>query len=292
MLPLEKDERITTIMPLPENEEDWARLDVMFATAQGNIRRNKLSDFVNVNRAGKIAMKLDEGDAIVDVQISTEDDDVLLTTASGQCIRFPTTEVRVFKGRDSSGVRGISLSKDDSVISMAILHHVDATSDERLAYIKMRRAIAGEVATDDGAQDEEASVGAALSQERYAELSAREQIVLTLSENGYGKRSSAYEIRITGRGGKGIVAMVVNDRNGKLVGSFPVEQSDQIMLVTDGGQLIRCPVDGIRVAGRGTQGVTIFDTAEGERVVSVERISDEGLDEGGADDAVDGTVDV
>ncbi len=292
MLPLEKDERITTIMPLPENEEDWARLDVMFATAQGNIRRNKLSDFVNVNRAGKIAMKLDEGDAIVDVQISTEDDDVLLTTASGQCIRFPTTEVRVFKGRDSSGVRGISLSKDDSVISMAILHHVDATSDERLAYIKMRRAIAGEVATDDGVQDEEASVGAALSQERYAELSAREQIVLTLSENGYGKRSSAYEIRITGRGGKGIVAMVVNDRNGKLVGSFPVEQSDQIMLVTDGGQLIRCPVDGIRVAGRGTQGVTIFDTAEGERVVSVERISDEGLDEGGADDAVDGTVDV
>ena len=292
MLPLEKEERITTIMPLPENEEDWARLDVMFATAEGNIRRNKLSDFVSINRAGKIAMKLDEGDAIVDVQISTEADDVLLTTAAGQCIRFPTTDVRVFKGRDSTGVRGISLGKGDKVISMAILHHVDATSDERVAYIKMRRAIAGEAITDEAVTDEEATADAALSQERYAELSAREQIVLTLSENGYGKRTSAYEIRITGRGGKGIVAMVVNERNGPLVASFPVEQSDQIMLVTDGGQLIRCPVDGIRVAGRGTQGVTIFDTAEGERVVSVERISDEGLEDGGLDEAPDGAVEV
>ena len=292
MLPLEKDERITTIMPLPENEEDWARLDVMFATAQGNIRRNKLSDFININRAGKIAMKLDEGDAIVDVQISTEADDVLLTTAAGQCIRFPTTDVRVFKGRDSTGVRGISLGKTDKVISMAILHHVDATSDERVAYIKMRRALAGETQPDETVADEESTIDAALSQERYAELSAREQIVLTLSENGYGKRSSAYEIRITGRGGKGIVAMVVNERNGPLVASFPVEQSDQIMLVTDGGQLIRCPVDGIRVAGRGTQGVTIFDTAEGERVVSVERISDEGLDDSGVDEANDGAAEV
>ena len=226
------------------------------------------------------------------MQISTEADDVLLTTAAGQCIRFPTTDVRVFKGRDSTGVRGISLGKGDKVISMAILHHVDATSDERVAYIKMRRAIAGEAITDEAVTDEEATADAALSQERYAELSAREQIVLTLSENGYGKRTSAYEIRITGRGGKGIVAMVVNERNGPLVASFPVEQSDQIMLVTDGGQLIRCPVDGIRVAGRGTQGVTIFDTAEGERVVSVERISDEGLEDGGLDEAPDGAVEV
>jgi len=156
-----------------------------------------------------------------------------------------------------------------------------------VAYIKMRRAIAGEAAPEDGVPDEEVTIDAALSQERYAELSAREQIVLTLSENGYGKRSSAYEIRITGRGGKGIVAMVVNERNGQLVASFPVEQSDQIMLVTDGGQLIRCPVDGIRVAGRGTQGVTIFDTAEGERVVSVERIGDDALDDSGTDDVTD-----
>jgi DNA gyrase subunit A len=287
MLPLEKDERITTIMPLPENEEDWDRLDVMFATADGNVRRNKLSDFVQINRAGKIAMKLDVGDAIVDVQICTAADDVLLTTADGQCIRFPVDDVRVFKGRDSTGVRGITLSKGDRVISMSILHHVDATADERSAYLKMRRAIAGEVLSDDVADesaDVEASADAALSQERYAELSAREQVVLTISENGYGKRSSAYEIRITGRGGKGIVAMVVNERNGKLVASFPVEQTDQIMLVTDGGQLIRCPVDGIRVAGRGTQGVTVFDTAEGEHVVSVERISDEGLDDTASDE--------
>jgi DNA gyrase subunit A len=259
----------------------------MFATESGGVRRNRLSDFVQVNRAGKIAMKLDEGDSIVDVQICTEADDVLLTTASGQCIRFATTDVRVFKGRDSTGVRGISLGKEDGVISMAILHHVDATSEERVAYIKMRRAIAGEAATEEAVSDEETTVEAALSQERYAELSAREQVVLTLSENGYGKRSSAYEIRITGRGGKGIVAMVVNERNGKLIASFPVDQSDQIMLVTDGGQLIRCPVDGIRVAGRGTQGVTIFDTAEGERVVSVERISDEGIEDGGTDEAAD-----
>ncbi len=286
MLPLEKDERITTIMPLPENEEDWDRLDVMFATADGNVRRNKLSDFVTINRAGKIAMKLDEGDAIVDVQICTSEDDVLLTTANGQCIRFSVDEVRVFKGRDSTGVRGISLAKGDNVISMSILHHVDATADERSAYIKMRRAIAGEVGIEEPADDENVA-DAAISQERYAELSAREQVVLTISENGYGKRSSAYEIRITGRGGKGIVAMVVNDRNGKLVASFPVDQSDQIMLVTDGGQLIRCPVDGIRVAGRGTQGVTIFDTAEGEHVVSVERISDEGLEDGTIDEATD-----
>jgi len=172
------------------------------------------------------------------------------------------------------------------VISMSILHHVDATADERSAYIKMRRAIAGEVGIEEPA-DEENVADAAISQERYAELSAREQVVLTISENGYGKRSSAYEIRITGRGGKGIVAMVVNERNGKLVASFPVDQSDQIMLVTDGGQLIRCPVDGIRVAGRGTQGVTIFDTAEGEHVVSVERISDEGLEDGNSEEASD-----
>jgi DNA gyrase subunit A len=208
-------------------------------------------------------------------------DDVLLTTAMGQCIRFSINEVRVFKGRDSTGVRGISLADHDQVISMAVLRHVDATADERSAYLKMRRAIAGESQTDDvGAPDDEVSTeNDSLSQERYAALSAAEQVILTVSVNGYGKRTSAYEVRVTGRGGKGIVAMVVNDRNGRLIASFPVEQSDQIMLVTDGGQLIRCPVDGIRVAGRGTQGVTIFDTADDEKVVSVERITDDGESE-------------
>ncbi|MFM8606904.1 MAG: DNA gyrase subunit A [Hyphomicrobiales bacterium] len=288
MLPLDEGERITTIMPLPENEEDWDRLDVMFATAHGNVRRNKLSDFTQVNKAGKIAMKLDEGDMIVDVQICTANDDVLLTTAEGQSIRFAVDDVRVFKGRDSTGVRGINLAKNDHVISMAILRHVDATAEERSAYIRMRRAVSGEATQDETPIDEEFSGDAAISQERYAELSAREQVILTISEQGYGKRSLAYEYRVTGRGGKGIVAMAVNERNGKLVASFPVEMSDQIMLVTDGGQLIRCPVDGIRIAGRATQGVTVFNTADGERVVSVERISDDGMDDS---DASDGSSD-
>jgi DNA gyrase subunit A len=279
MLPLEADERITTVMPLPENEADWDMLDVMFATGTGNVRRNKLSDFVNVNRAGKIAMKLDPGDMIVDVQICTDRDDVLLTTALGQCIRFEVGDVRVFKGRDSTGVRGIALAEDDKVIALSILRHVAATPEERATYLRRRRAVTGEIAGEEVGEDEVAG-DVQMSQERYAELSALEQAVLTLSVNGYGKRTIAYEIRTTGRGGKGIVAMVVNDRNGPLVGSFPVEASDQIMLVTDGGQLIRCPVEGIRIAGRNTQGVIVFNTAEEERVVSVERISDTGEDEG------------
>ncbi|POR54336.1 DNA gyrase subunit A [Bosea psychrotolerans] len=286
MLPLELNERITTIMPLPEDEESWEKLDVMFATASGGVRRNKLSDFVNVNRAGKIAMKLDEGDAIVDVQICTEDNDVLLTTALGQCIRFPVPEVRVFKGRDSTGVRGISLAKDDIVISMAILRHVEADGETRQAYLKLRRAIAGEIGDDATASDgEEATGNAEISQERYVELSEAEEVILTISVNGYGKRTSAYEYRITGRGGKGIVAMATTERNGNLIASFPVEESDQIMLVTDGGQLIRCPVDQIGVKGRATQGVTIFNTADGEKVVSVERVSDDGGDDEGEGEA-------
>jgi DNA gyrase subunit A len=294
ILPLEQGERITTIMPLPENESSWANLDVMFATTGGNVRRNKLSDFVEVRRSGIIAMKLDEGEAIVDVQICTERDDVLLTAAGGQCIRFPVPDVRVFTGRTSMGVRGIALPADDKVISLCILRHVETTSEERTAYLKMRRAMSGDIGAGDiGAADagageiaaeeppeaegEEAVAGAIqqLSQERYVEMSAAEQVVLTVSINGYGKRTSSYEYRTTGRGGKGIVAMSVNNRNGKLVASFPVEDSDQIMLVTDKGQLIRCPVDGIRIAGRSTQGVIVFNTAEDEHVVSVEHIGEE-----------------
>lgn len=286
ILPLEQGERITTIMPLPEDESSWANLDVMFATTGGNVRRNKLSDFVDVRRSGIIAMKLDEGEAIVDVQICTEHDDVLLTTAGGQCIRFPVTDVRVFTGRTSMGVRGIAVD-NDTVISLSILRHVETTSDERTGYLKMRRAVAGEALTGEAlageaavdeaaeAEGEETNGAIQLSQERYVEMSAQEQIVLTVSVNGYGKRTSSYEYRTTGRGGKGIVAMSVNDRNGKLVASFPVEDSDQIMLVTDKGQLIRCPVDGIRVAGRSTQGVIVFDTADDEHVVSVEHLTEE-----------------
>jgi DNA gyrase subunit A len=284
MLPLEAGERITTIMPLPENEADWEALDVMFATTGGGVRRNKLSDFAQVNRAGKIAMRLGEGEGFVDVQMCTEADNVLLTTAKGQCIRFAVTDVRVFKGRDSMGVRGINLADADRVISLAILRHVDTASEEREAYLRRRRALRGEVETEEPAPPEDAeepptevSIGSDLmSSERYAELSAKEQVILTVSENGYGKRTSSYEYRITGRGGKGIVAMTTNARNGALVASFPVEDNDEIMLVTNGGQLIRCPVEGIRVAGRATQGVIVFDTADDERVVSVERITEDG----------------
>jgi DNA gyrase subunit A len=291
ILPLEQGETITTVMPLPEDENAWGQFDVMFATTSGNVRRNKLSDFVKIRPSGIIAMKLDEGDAIVDVQICTENDDVLLTASGGQCIRFPVTDVRVFQGRSSDGVRGISLAEGDRVISLSILRHVEASADERAAYLKrasaVRRGINGE-AEESAPDAEEASGAIELGEQRYVEMSAAEQFVLTVSERGYGKRSSSYEYRITGRGGKGIVAMDVRERDGttrkktgKLIASFPVEDGDQLMLVTDGGQLIRTRVEGIRIAGRSTQGVIVFDTAEGERVVSVERISEEGDENGG-----------
>ena len=281
ILPLSQDERITTIMPLPEDDGDAANLHLMFATRSGGVRRNALDDFESINRSGKIAMKLEAGDMIAGVEICTDADDVLLTTAQGQCIRFPVNDVRVFKGRDSTGVRGIKLEGGDHVISMAVIRHVDATAEERLAFLKMSRAVAGEDVEPE-TSDEEEVVDAGLSQERYAAMGAAEQVILTVSSNGYGKRTSSFEYRITNRGGKGIVAMAVNERNGPLVASFPVEHSDQIMLVTDGGQLIRCPVDGIRKAGRSTQGVIVINTADDENVVSVERLSEDEGDEGEA----------
>ncbi|SHJ43687.1 DNA gyrase subunit A [Aureimonas altamirensis DSM 21988] len=291
MLPLEKGERITSILPLPNDEEAAEALNVMFATTRGTVRRNKLSDFVQVNRNGKIAMKLDEaGDEILAVATCSEDDDVLLTAASGQCIRFPTTDVRVFAGRNSVGVRGMSLAEGDRLISMAIMRHVDATPAERATYLRMRRAVEGEAASEVVA-DEEATEEVALTQERYAFLSAAEEFVLTISEFGFGKRSSSYDFRTIGRGGKGIRATDVSRIGdiGPLVAGFPVEDSDQLLLISDRGQMIRVPVDGIRIASRATKGVTIFNTADGERVVSVERIPDQGeevpeLDESGGGD--------
>jgi DNA gyrase subunit A len=289
ILPLDPGETITTIMPLPEDESIWANLDVMFATTKGTVRRNKLSDFVDVRRSGIIAMKLAEGEGIVDVQICTEKDDVLLTTAGGQCIRFAVPEVRVFTGRTSMGVRGIGLDKDNRVISLSILRHVEVTADERAAYLKrasaVRRGSGAEV--DAGATPEAEEVqengdnghadaaNIELGEQRYVELSAAEQFVLTLSERGFGKRSSSFEYRTTGRGGKGIVAMSLTQKTGRIVGSFPVEEGDQIMLVTDAGKLIRTTVAGIRIAGRSTQGVIVLNTADDERVVSVERLSEE-----------------
>ena len=296
LLPLAEGETITSILPLPEDEKTWGQLELMFATRTGNVRRNSLADFENINRAGKIAMKLEEGDRIVRVAVASPDDDVLLTTAKGQCIRFQIKEeVRLFKGRASDGVRGIRLEDGDELISMAILRHVEATTGEREIYLKQALAVRrsesaepSEAEAEPEANGEVAEPGASLSAARYAELSANEQFVLTVSERGFGKRTSSYDYRITGRGGKGLVAMIVNDRNGRLVASFPVEKSDQIMLVTDGGKLIRCPVDDVRIAGRNVQGVRIFKTDDAEKVVSVERIPEDG--NGAADDG-NGTAD-
>jgi DNA gyrase subunit A len=278
ILPLDQGETINTIMPLPEDESTWDKLDVMFATTRGTVRRNKLSDFADVRPSGIIAMKLDEGEGIVGVQICTENDDVLLTAAGGQCIRFAVPDVRVFAGRTSMGVRGINQEEGDKVISLSILRHVEATADERAAYLRRASAVRrGEEGEEAPADAEDAGSDAIeLGEKRYVEMSEAEQFVLTVSEKGMGKRSSSYQYRTTGRGGKGIVAMALTPKTGKLVASFPIEEADQIMLVTNRGQLIRTRVDGIRIAGRSTQGVIVFDTADDERVVSVERLSEEG----------------
>ncbi|MEL8054945.1 MAG: DNA gyrase subunit A [Pseudomonadota bacterium] len=293
IFPLSKDERIESIMPLPDDEEDRQQLDVMFATRSGGVRRNKLSDFVRVNRNGKIAMKLDDGDGIVRVRICSPDQDVMLTTALGQCIRFRVGDVRVFAGRNSTGVRGIRLAEGDEVIAMGILRHIDVTSAEARAYLKhataMRRAATGEdedvvdaIADDEGEDGEDE---AALSPERIAELGAAEQFILSIADDGMGKRSSAYDYRVTGRGGKGLVAHNIwgsNKKTGpikKIASSFTVGDDDEVMLVTDAGQLIRTPVDQIRIAGRATSGVWVLRTKETERVVSVARLADSGEDD-------------
>ncbi len=297
LLPLEQGEWITSILPLPEDAATWGSLELMFATQSGSVRRNALSDFENINRNGKIAMKLDEGDRIVKVAICSGQDNVLLTSANGQCIRFPVEDVRVFKGRDSTGVRGIRLDDGDHVISMTILRAVEASPAERAAYLKQATALRrtesaeGEEngVVEPAAEAEEVSEATAdLGPERFQQLAGAEQFVLTVSERGFGKRSSSYEYRTSGRGGKGIVAMVVNDRNGPLIASFPISDADQIMLVTDAGQLIRCPVHDVRIAGRNTQGVRIFKTDAEERVVSVEWIPEDSDGEEGQDGEVGG----
>jgi DNA gyrase subunit A len=294
MLALEPGERITTIMPLPEDEESWANLDVMFSTTRGTVRRNKLSDFIQVNRNGKIAMKLEEeGDEILSVETCTDQDDVLLTTALGQAIRFSVDEVRVFAGRNSIGVRGITLAEGDRLISMTILGHVDAEAPERAAYLKRSAAERRAMGVDEediqlvGEEAEEGDI----TDERYQFLREREQFVLTVSEKGYGKRSSSYDFRISGRGGKGIRATDTSKTAeiGELVAAFPVEEGDQIMLVSDGGQLIRVPVHDIRIASRATKGVTIFSTAAAEKVVSVERISEPEEEENGSEAEANGS---
>jgi len=269
------DERITSIIKLPADKAEREKMNIMFATTGGTVRRNALSDFTDIRPSGIIAMKLEEGDAIAHVALCTEKDDVLLSTNGGQCIRFPVSDVRVFAGRNSVGVRGIKLAEGDKLISMAIIRHMEATSEERAAYVRMANAVRRGDDDEKDEDDEEKVAAIELSQKRYAEMGAAEQFILTVTEKGYGKRTSSYEYRITGRGGKGIVAMSIGKKNGKIVGAFPVEENDQIMLVTDGGKLIRTPVNGIRIAGRSTQGVIVFSTAEDERVVSVERIGED-----------------
>ncbi len=275
ILPLEQGETITTLMPMPEDEKAWKDMFVIFATASGNIRRNRLSDFESIKANGKIAMKLNDGDSLISVLVATEDDDVLLAASGGKSIRFPVTDVRVFSGRTSTGVRGIKLKEKDEVISMSIVRHVDFKTEERDTYLKLqsalRRVARGE-ADDEIVTD---PVAAGLGQERFDEMEAMEEFILTVTVNGYGKRTSAYEYRIAGRGGQGITNIETSKRNGNVIASFPVTSADQLIMVTDGGQLIRTTVVDIRIAGRTTQGVTLFKTSKGESVVSVSRLTED-----------------
>ena len=293
ILPLKAGERITSVMPLPQDPDERAKLNILFATKSGGVRRNLLTDFLSVNRAGKIAMKLeDDSDAIVDVQLCAPEDDVLLTTALGQCIRFSVEDVRVFTGRTSTGVRGIRLGAGDALIAMSVLGQIDVTPAESRAYLKRanaaRRAegedgveeVEDDTASDsdDASSSAEANGEVELSDDRFAQLGKAEQFILTLTEEGMGKRASAFDYRRTGRGGKGLIAHRL-PKEGRLVASFPIGESDEIMVVTDAGQLIRCAVDQIRIAGRATQGVRVLRVAAGERVVSVERLEDQSGDE-------------
>jgi DNA gyrase subunit A len=286
ILPIPTAVSIAAIMPVDAPEEEWNDLQIVFATSKGTVRRNRLSDFTNVKANGKIAMKFEddhEDTKLINARICSEDDDVMLVTAGGRAIRFPTTEVRVFNSRSSVGVRGINLKPDDEVVSMSVIRHFRAESDERAAYLKMRRLVAG-VTEEAETEDDEGNADTLLPQERYAEMSAAEDLILTITAGGTGKISSSHDYPVRGRGGQGVAAMDKAMRGGRLVASFPVEMDDQIMLVTSTGQSIRCPVDGISFRSRGAGGVRVFNTAKGEEVVSVAWIAEQ-ADEGGSDAA-------
>ncbi len=288
ILPIPQGVSIAAIMPVDAAEEDWADLQIFFATSQGDVRRNALSDFTNVKSNGKIAMKLPEGVELVNARICTEDDDVMLVTAAGRAIRFPTTEVRVFKGRDSTGVRGIKLAEGDTVVSMAVIRHFEATPAERAAYLKMRRAVAGDTEEVESDEDDAFAEAEDFTQDRYVEMSAAEDLILTISESGSGKLSSSHDYPVRGRGGQGVMAMDKAMRGGPLVASFPVETGDQIMLATSTGQSIRVPVNGISFRSRSAGGVKVFDTGADEQVVSVAWIAEQGdEEEDGSDDSAE-----
>jgi DNA gyrase subunit A len=289
LLPLDEGETITTLMPLPEDESACGELDVMFTTASGSVRRNRLSDFVNVMANGKIAMKLNDGDHLVGVSVCDSNQDILLSTAKGKCIRFPTTDVRLFAGRASSGVRGIKLAAGDNVMSMSTLNHASFSIEERNAYLRRRRAERmdnDDDAETNGNQNNNGTEAVVLSNERYAEMVEMDQFILTLAANGYGKRTSSYEYTVRKRGGQGIANIDLSVKDNTVVASFPVMDQDQLVLVTDNGQMIRTGINEIRIAGRSTRGVIVFRVADKEHVVSVSRLPEVENDEENDDNEI------
>ncbi|MFK7881229.1 DNA gyrase subunit A [Roseobacter sp.] len=289
ILPIPPGVSVADIMPVDRDEEDWSELQIVFATSAGTVRRNALSDFTNVKSNGKIAMKFEDDHAdttLINAKIASRDEDVMLVTASGRAIRFPSEDVRVFNSRSSVGVRGVKLTGKDKVVSMSVIRHFDATSDERAAYLKMRRAMVGLTDDAETSDDDETDANATISPDRYAEMSAAENLILTLTAQGAGKLSSSHDYPVRGRGGMGVQAMDKAMRGGALVASFPVEMDDQIMLATSKGQSIRVPVEGISFRSRSAGGVKVFNTGKGEEVVSVAWIADQGeTEEGGEDEA-------
>ena len=275
LLNLKNDESLSSILVLPENNLDGEKY-LVFATADGSIRKNNLEDFKKIQANGKIAMKLSSGNYIIGVKLCTDDDDILLSTRNGKCIRTPVRKLRTTKSRSSVGVRGIKLGEDDKIISLSVISHMDVTSDEAKSYLKLisesRKNEIEENGDEDADVDTDVSKNIELKPERFDEMRAREQFILTVTENGYGKRSSSYQFRISNRGGSGIMCINASKRNGKVLASFPVDNDDDIMLITKSGQLIRCPVQDVRIAGRNTQGVSIFKTSENELVVSASRV--------------------
>jgi len=278
ILPITQGVSIAALMPVDVPEEEWATLQIVFATSDGDVRQNDLSDFTNVMRNGKIAMKLPEGVSLVNAAIAGDTDDVMLVTEAGRAIRFPTTEIRVFKSRGSTGVRGIRLSDGDRVVSMSIIRHFEADPAEREAYLKQRRLMAG-VTEDEGDDEEETVTAGQLSPERYSEMSAAEDLILTVTKGGSGKLSSSHDYPVRGRGGMGVKAISPGPRGGRIIASFPVTLADQIMLATSTGQSIRVPVDQISFRSRSAGGVKVFNVAADEEVVSVARVAEQGDDE-------------
>lgn len=271
LLPLEPGERIATIMPMPEDEKEWANMFIMFATSRGNVRRNRLSDFTQIRSSGKKAIRLDEGENLIAVQPCYDNQDVLLATRDGKSIRFSVTDIRVFVGRDSNGVRAIRLVGDNEVVSMSLLNSIDFTIEERNAYLKMRRLEDDSLADDD---DVESTADVTLTDERFKELQAKEEFILTLTDKGYGKRTSSFEYRVTNRGGQGITNIGLSAKNGKVISSFPVGHKDDIVLMSDASTTIRCTVEGVRVCGRTSQGVIVIRLSENERVISTTRLDE------------------